>query len=271
MVTKRKTSKGSQAQQKTSAKEGRSGSQTSSSSASRKNSSSKPVKKKRLIWPKVVIAVVVLLMVAVVALVSAYRWFLFDDAHDMQDQWIDINRKVEVVIDAETIQLSDDVAYNYELDTFEKTITYTFGNMESQPAAYRFSADRSKLYILEGEESDLFYDIGFWLGFVEEPDYQDSTHATVLMRVADFSEYERLKKEQEDFAKAQKEAQDQLDAERKADQNNDQNNNQNGDSPSDNQPDDNDSGDDDDTDTPNTPPAKDPFGDQLSDTTGPSS
>ena len=55
-----------------------------------------------------------------------------------------------MVIDGETIQLTEDVSWSYTLDTDAKTISYTFGNMEGS-GRYRFSLDRSQLVISDGD------------------------------------------------------------------------------------------------------------------------
>lgn len=55
-----------------------------------------------------------------------------------------------VVIDGETIKLTEDVSWSYTLDTDAKTISYTFGNMEGS-GRYRFSLDRSQLVISDGD------------------------------------------------------------------------------------------------------------------------
>ena len=54
-----------------------------------------------------------------------------------------------MVIDGETIKLTEDVSWSYKLDTDAKTISYTFGNMEGS-GRYRFSLDRSQLVISDG-------------------------------------------------------------------------------------------------------------------------
>lgn len=69
-----------------------------------------------------------------------------------------------VVIDGESIHLTDDVAYPYALDTGAKTIEYAFGNAAGS-GRYRFSLDRSQLVIMDGAGyswwSTLFDDVGW--------------------------------------------------------------------------------------------------------------
>ncbi len=72
-----------------------------------------------------------------------------------------------VVIDGESIHLTDDVAYPYALDTGAKTIEYAFGNAAGS-GRYRFSLDRSQLVIMDGTGyswwSTLFDDIAWMAG-----------------------------------------------------------------------------------------------------------
>ena len=57
------------------------------------------------------------------------------------------------MIDGSRLKIADDVAYEYTIDTKEKTITYTFGNA-SGTASYRFSPDRNVLIIDENTGTD---------------------------------------------------------------------------------------------------------------------
>jgi hypothetical protein len=55
-----------------------------------------------------------------------------------------------VTIESDTIRLTPDVAYLYELDTMSKTMTFSFGKLEGH-ARYWFEDDRSRLVIVDGE------------------------------------------------------------------------------------------------------------------------
>lgn len=81
---------------------------------------------------------------------SWYRWFLYDDTTEFQGTWQLADSAKVVPIDGATIELTDDVAYSYTLDTVAKTINFSFGN-KSGGGRYRFSTDRSQLVITEGE------------------------------------------------------------------------------------------------------------------------
>jgi len=212
---KTKTSSSKQKQAKKSASQGAS-KKTSSSKAqtnAKKSQTTKEKKAKKSIWPKVVIAVFVVIL-AVIALVVWWRWFMFDDANDFKDQWIDLNQSVELSITEEQMELTPDVKYTYEVDTFSKKVTYSFANLSGE-ASYRFSPDRMKLYIIEGEDSGLFTDLGLFLGLIEEPDYASQSNMIVLMRVSAYEEAERLKQEEE--LAAQLEQQNQVQDKNEAD------------------------------------------------------
>lgn len=111
-----------------------------------------PVRKKRSVVGVVVVSVVAVIALACAAFVAFLawdRWGAYDDAADMQGIWQANGSASTVVVDGEQIQLTDDVAYDYEIDPFAKTITFSLGNMEGQ-GRYRFSPDRTQLVITDG-------------------------------------------------------------------------------------------------------------------------
>ena len=81
------------------------------------------------------------------------RWFRYDDAAEFQGSWQVADSTGVVVIDGESIKLTQDVAYAYRLDTGAKTITFSFGDMQGQ-GRYRFSLDRTQLVITDGAGYD---------------------------------------------------------------------------------------------------------------------
>ncbi len=140
-----------------------------------------------------VLAVVAVALVAVAAF-SWDRWLRYDDARELQGEWQVADTTRVVVVNGESIKLTDDVAYSYTIDPTAKTIEFTFGNMAGK-GRYRFSADRSQLVITEGESystaSTLFEDIAWmWDGFVRSVQGQEPVQpkagdgTTVLMRVS---------------------------------------------------------------------------------------
>ena len=113
----------------------------------RRGAAPKPRKRR---WPLVVAGSVLLVVLLAVGGFSWARWLRYDDAHEFQGEWQTHGTTAVVVIDGETIKLTEDVSWTYTLDTNAKTIAFTFGNMEGS-GRYRFSPDRSQLVITDGE------------------------------------------------------------------------------------------------------------------------
>ena len=121
----------------------------------RERAEAKPRKKR---WPLVVAGSVLLVVLLIVGGFSWDRWLRYDDAAEFQGEWQTHGTTAVVVIDGETIKLTEDVSWSYKLDTDAKTISYTFGNMEGS-GRYRFSLDRSQLVISDGSVGDPFHNI----------------------------------------------------------------------------------------------------------------
>ena len=117
-------------------------------------------------WPLGLALAVLAIIVVVVSVFSWGRWLRYDDAADFQGMWYANGTTSIITVDGEKIHLTDDVAYNYTLDTGAKTITFTFGQMEGH-GRYRFSVDRSELVIIDGNDfsfwGNLFSDIAWQL------------------------------------------------------------------------------------------------------------
>ena len=107
-------------------------------------------KPRKLHWPLIVVSSVLLVVLLAVGAFSWDRWLRYDDALEFQGEWQTHGTTAIVVIDGETIKLTEDVGWTYSLDTGAKTIAFTFGNMEGS-GRYRFSLDRSQLVITDGE------------------------------------------------------------------------------------------------------------------------
>ena len=107
---------------------------------------------------------VVVLLVALVVLVAAFswnRWLRYDDAADFQGVWsYGENSALTVTFDGTTMSLTKDASYDYELDTFSKTVTYRFGDL-SGGGCYAFSEDRNTLVIVDGRAADIGSILGF--------------------------------------------------------------------------------------------------------------
>ena len=76
------------------------------------------------------------------------QWLRYDDHKDFQGTWQIAGTKTSFVITDTEMKLTDEVAYTYELDTFNKTISFSFGNL-SGGGSYAFSPDRADLIITE--------------------------------------------------------------------------------------------------------------------------
>ncbi|WP_366458276.1 hypothetical protein [Eggerthella hominis] len=113
----------------------------------RRGTAAKPRKRR---WPLVVTGSVLLVILLAVGGFSWDRWLRYDDAREFLGEWQTHGTTAVVVIDGETIKLTEDVSWTYTLDTGAKTIAFTFGNMEGS-GRYRFSLDRSQLVITDGD------------------------------------------------------------------------------------------------------------------------
>ncbi len=111
-----------------------------------------------------IVAALALVVAAVVAagVFSWNRWWRFDDVADFQGTWQYGDTPYQVTIDGTTMTLSKDAAYDYELDTFQKAVTFHFGDLKGH-GSYAFSEDRSTLVIVDGRTPD----IGTILGFTD--------------------------------------------------------------------------------------------------------
>lgn len=112
-----------------------------------------------------VFGVIVLLLLALALAFCADRWWLHDDAYDIQGTWQVDGSEAKVTITEDYIMLTDEVAYKYEIDPDSKTIKFNFGNLSGE-GYYRFSLDRNQLSVTDGETNaagDIMEDIGWWI------------------------------------------------------------------------------------------------------------
>ena len=113
----------------------------------RRGAEAKPRRKR---WPFIVVGALLAVVLLAVGGFSWDRWLRYDDASEFQGSWQTHGATAVVVIDGESIKLTEDVTWAYTLDTGAKTIAFTFGNMEGT-GRYRFSLDRSQLIITDGD------------------------------------------------------------------------------------------------------------------------
>ena len=105
-------------------------------------------RKRKVAWA---VAASIFLIAAVVSGLLFWNAYLrYDDAADMRGEWQVADGSMTVVIDGSSIKMPDALEYAYELDTWEKTISFSFDDL-SGTGAYRFSSDRKGLVIEEGE------------------------------------------------------------------------------------------------------------------------
>ena len=99
------------------------------SHGSRGSKPQKQLKKRRIPLPaKIVLSVVLVAAIAAAAFLVWDYPFRYDDAADFQGQWKIEGSNASIVITEDEIRLTDSVSFTYELNTFEKTITYSFAN-----------------------------------------------------------------------------------------------------------------------------------------------
>lgn len=113
----------------------------------------------------VVSGAVVVLLLALVLAFYADCWWLHDDAADIQGTWQVNGGDAEVTFTEDSIVLTDEVAYRYEIDPDRKTIRFNFGNLSGE-GHYRFSLDRDQLSVADGETNaagDIMEDVGWWI------------------------------------------------------------------------------------------------------------
>ena len=112
----------------------------------------------------VAIGVFAAFVVACVAL-AVDRWWVHDDAQDIQGTWYVYDTEVAIPIGPDTIGISEDAVYEYTIDTQAKTVTYSIGNLTGT-SHYRFSSDRSQIALIEDGKkvftATLFDDISWW-------------------------------------------------------------------------------------------------------------
>lgn len=127
-----------------------SGSSSGSSATPRLDrSAAKPVRRARLSRKFVIGAAVIIVVLAVATgLLSWNQWFRYDDAADIQGSWA-VEGTSEIITFTDTdIVMTPEVSYPYTLDTFNKTIDFSFKQYGGE-GKYVFSPERTTLVITE--------------------------------------------------------------------------------------------------------------------------
>ena len=140
-----------------------------------------PRPKTGLRWPQLIFLLLLLAVVVTAGLFVWDHWFRYDDAKDFQNDWALSGTASTVTINADYIVVTTDVHYSYKLDTWAKTITYSFGDLQGA-GVYRFSADRTKLVIIEGGFNNVVLDAKIALNLVQPEDGTNPDKTTVLIK-----------------------------------------------------------------------------------------
>ena len=134
-------------------------------------------------------SVVALAIVACVLAFSAARWWLVDDAHDVQGTWSIENSDAQITISSTEIRMSSDVIFTYTLDSTSKQITENLADKTGK-VHYVFSADRKELVLIE-QDMDFFtatfLDAGNLLQTFFSGNYSDSSAGFVVSDIAEDS------------------------------------------------------------------------------------
>lgn len=100
----------------------------------------------------IVSSIVVVLLAVGCGLLAWNQWLRFDDAADIQGSWTVEGTEETITFTATDIVMTDEVSYPYTLDTFRKTIDFSF-KQYSGTGSYAFSPERTTLVITE-EDAD---------------------------------------------------------------------------------------------------------------------
>lgn len=127
---------------------------TRASSQKKGESKRRPGTKRALKRPRlsrrflIVSAVIAVVLVVGIGVLSWNQWLRYDDVADIQGTWQVEGSDVSFSFTDSEVVMTDDVSYSYELDTFHKTITFSFKQYAGQ-GSYAFSSDRTTLVITE--------------------------------------------------------------------------------------------------------------------------
>jgi len=110
---------------------------------------SKPFKRTGISRRFLIGSLVVILLLAIgTGLLAWNQWLRFDDTADIQGTWAIDGTTQTITITDTDIVMTADVSYPYTLDTFQKTISFSF-KQYSGSGSYAFSPERTELYITE--------------------------------------------------------------------------------------------------------------------------
>ena len=125
-------------------------------------------KKKMPLFKKVVIFMLFLVVIGgiILGVFSCLRWFSGDDKASFEGAWKVYGTETVLSFTSSDIVLNANTSYAYHIDTFAKTIEYSFGNAQGK-GRYWFNKDKTILVITDGKKFDAFStfcdDFGLWL------------------------------------------------------------------------------------------------------------
>lgn len=121
----------------------------SDTSAAGKLKARKPLKRKGISRRFLIGSVIVILLLVIgTGLLAWNQWFRYDDTADIQGTWVIDGSNQSITINETDIVMTSDVSYPYTLDTFQKTISFSF-KQYSGSGSYAFSPERTTLVITE--------------------------------------------------------------------------------------------------------------------------
>lgn len=124
-------------------------SNTLGDSLHKKASKRKPTKRKGLSRRFLIGSLAVVLVLAIgTGLLAWNQWFRYDDTADIQGTWVIDGTDQSITITDADIVMTPEVSYPYSLDTFQKTITFSFKQYNGS-GSYAFSPERTTLVITE--------------------------------------------------------------------------------------------------------------------------
>lgn len=124
-------------------------SNTLGDSLHKKASKGKPAKRKGLSRRFLIGSLAVVLVLAIgTGLLAWNQWFRYDDTADIQGTWVIDGTDQSITITDADIVMTPEVSYPYSLDTFQKTITFSFKQYNGS-GSYAFSPERTTLVITE--------------------------------------------------------------------------------------------------------------------------
>ncbi len=126
-------------------------------------------KKKMSTIKKVLLAFLLLIICAgtILGIFSFGRWLSGDDKKNFEGVWKVHNTTTILAFTQNEIVLNADTSYAYHIDSFAKTIDYSFGNAQGK-GRYWFNKDKTILVITDGKNytatSTYFDDLAAWIG-----------------------------------------------------------------------------------------------------------